>query len=145
MSMPAGKYYVGDLCYVMHDRWDELCNLTIQDNKVLNGEFTLSDGTRFALFSTMYGDGCYEDQYGNQYPVDAGLIGCILVNDISPEERGNIKSGAVHEFAYSFTPSEHDGVIVFGDFRIDTKESVRNSKEVPDEDYWDHPSEDYRE
>ena len=24
---PAGKYYVGDLCYVMHDEWDEVCGL----------------------------------------------------------------------------------------------------------------------
>ena len=26
--MPAGKYYVGDLCYVMTDaEWDEMCGL----------------------------------------------------------------------------------------------------------------------
>lgn len=145
MSMPSGEYYVGDLCYVMHDRWDELCNLTIQDNKVLNGEFTLSDGTRFALFSTMYGDGCYEDQIGNQYPVDAGLIGCILLKDISPSEMENIKHGKVHVFPQYFTPIEEDGVIVFHKIRIDTKDSVRYNREIPDEDYWDNPSEDYRE
>jgi hypothetical protein len=136
MSMPSGEYYVGDLCYVLHDRWDELCDITIQDHKVLNGEFTFADGTRFAIFTTMYGDGCYEDQFGNQYPVDAGLIGCILLKDISKEERENIKSGHVHIFTQYFTPIEEDGVIVFHKIRIDTKDSVRYNREVPNEDDW---------
>lgn len=26
-TMPAGRYYVGDLCYVMDDVWDEVCDL----------------------------------------------------------------------------------------------------------------------
>ena len=36
MTMPAGKYYIGDLCYVMSDKeWEEFCSLTIKDNKCL--------------------------------------------------------------------------------------------------------------
>ena len=25
--MRSGTYYVGDLCYVMHPQWDEVCDL----------------------------------------------------------------------------------------------------------------------
>jgi hypothetical protein len=31
MTMPAGRYYIGDLCYVMHDEWDEACALFFPD------------------------------------------------------------------------------------------------------------------
>ena len=44
MTMPAGKYYVGDLCYVMTDEeWEEFCGITINGNKCIDGEFQLSD------------------------------------------------------------------------------------------------------
>ena len=46
--MKAGTYYIGDLCYVMHDRWDEFCSITCSEHNVLDGEFNLKDGTRFA-------------------------------------------------------------------------------------------------
>ena len=75
--MPAGKYYVGDLCYVMHPEWDEFCSITIKEHTCLDGEFNLKDGRRFATFGTKWGDGEYRDQFGNRYGVDAGLIGCI--------------------------------------------------------------------
>ena len=26
-TFPAGEYYIGDLCYVMHAEWGEVCNL----------------------------------------------------------------------------------------------------------------------
>ena len=55
--MPAGKYYIGDLCYVMHPEWDEFCRITISGNECLQGEFNLADGRRFATFTTAYGDG----------------------------------------------------------------------------------------
>ena len=57
MSMRPGKYYVGDLCYVMDDEWDDVCSLIIQGNECVDGEFTLPDGRRFASYGTMYGDG----------------------------------------------------------------------------------------
>ena len=44
--MPAGKYYIGDLAYVMHGEWDEFCDLTIKGNSLSNGEFSLKDGRR---------------------------------------------------------------------------------------------------
>jgi hypothetical protein len=120
MTMPAGRYYVGDLCYVMHDRWDEFCSLTCSGNNVLDGEFNLKDGTRFATFTTRWGDGCYYDEQGNDYPVDAGLIGCINVRDIAVSEFGNIVNGRVFEFDKDFAVSSENGVIRIGNVVIDT-------------------------
>lgn len=54
--MPKGKYYIGDICYVMRDEWSEVCSLMFNGD-VYDGEFNLADGRRFASMSTMFGDG----------------------------------------------------------------------------------------
>ena len=28
--MQPGEFYVGDLCYVLHDEWDEVCRLIVK-------------------------------------------------------------------------------------------------------------------
>lgn len=127
--MPAGRYYVGDLCYVMDDaEWNEFCKLTIKGNDCLEGEFEMPDGRRFATYSTKWGDGCYRDQSGNEYCVDAGLIGCIRVEDIRAEKYENLERlGAIHEFRSDFLTSGGrstnrgwDGIIQFGLVFIET-------------------------
>lgn len=121
MTMPAGTYYVGDLCYVMGPEWDEFCDLTIQGQRCIDGEMTLKDGSRFATYATLYGDGEYVDNFGNKYGVDAGLIGCILVSDISHDGCIGLKDGHVHTFDRPFeTGSTNGGVIIIGHIRIDT-------------------------
>ena len=121
MTMPAGKYYIGDLCYVMHDEWDEFCGITIKDNDVLDGEFVLGDGRRFATYGTAYGDGTYRSNIGTNHAVDAGLIGCIRLEDIRDTTYDDISDlGAIVEFDAPFETSELDGVIRFGHVVIDT-------------------------
>ena len=120
--MPAGKYYIGDLCYVMSDDWDEVCDLTIKDCKVINGEFEMKDGRRFAMYSTKYGDGLYRSNIGTKHAVDSGTIGCILVDDIIdiPKFEVDGKLGTVVTIDRSFSTAERDGLIVFGDVIINT-------------------------
>ena len=121
--MPSGKYYIGDLCYVMSDDWDEVCDLTIsRDCKVIEGEIEMKDGRRFALYSTKYGDGLYRSNIGTKHAVDSGTIGCILVNDIIdiPKFEVDGKLGAVVTIDRSFSTAERDGLIVFGDVIINT-------------------------
>ena len=119
--MKSGTYYVGDLCYVLHDEWDEVCELIIKDNVCLDGEFTLKDGRRFAIYGTAYGDGTYLDQSGNEYGVDAGSIGCILLSDINLESEGNFLTGGnIVPFESDFRTDEEDGRIMFGSLIIDT-------------------------
>jgi hypothetical protein len=115
-----GKYFIGDLCYVMHDKWDRFCEATISDRNCLDGEFDI-DGIKLASYGTKYGDGVYEDGDGYSYGVDAGLIGCIRVEDIAESELDNLKLGHVHEFKQAFrTGVTKDGTIWFGDIEIVT-------------------------
>lgn len=126
--MPAGEYYIGDLCYVMTDEeWLEFCNITIQDTRVIDGEFELKDGRKFASYGTMYGDGVYYDHYGHSYCVDAGLIGCIKIEDIKADKYDNLLNlGAIQKFDTEFVTGGGrgelgwEGLIQFGHVVIET-------------------------
>ena len=126
MTMAAGKYYVGDLCYVMHEEWDEACGLFFKgrnDHGCNEGEFNLKDGRRFVSINTKYGDGGYQDQDGRNYSVDAGLIGCIRVEDIDLDHGDNFtRGGQIIDFPFDFNCSYEDenGTIVIGHIRIET-------------------------
>lgn len=124
MTMPAGNYYVGDLCYVLHDEWDECCNLFFQgrnDHGCNEGEFTLKDGRRFANFNTAIGDGSYQDQRGRYYSVDSGSIGCVLLTDLDLENADNfIRAGQIVDFPNDFEVYSEGGVLHFGSLEIDT-------------------------
>ena len=126
MTMPAGRYYIGDLCYVMHPEWNECCELFFAPGapgRGVEGEFTLQDGRRFANFGTAYGDGTYSSNMSTAHSVDSGSIGCIRVEDIRDNEYGNIESlGAIVEFKESFEVSARAGILTFGHVEIDTAE-----------------------
>jgi hypothetical protein len=120
------EYYVGDLCYVMHDCWEEVCDLTLSEDAEGEHEFELADGRKFILFSTAYGDGQYNDLEGNPYCVDSGTIGAIRVADIQdPDFASAIKHGLghIHEFPAEIDGSDccyEDGVITIYKVSIDT-------------------------
>ena len=119
-KMPAGKYYVGDLCYVMHNEWDEACKLMFDpmNGEGSDGTFTLKDGRRFAIFGTAYGDGVYDDQEGREYSVDSGSIGCIKVEDIREEIREDL--GNIIDFPNDFYVKKNGGELIFGRVWINT-------------------------
>ncbi len=126
MTMPAGKYYIGDLCYVMHDAWTEVCRLFFPADappKGVEGEFTLKDGRRFASFATAYGDGEYLSSINTSHSVDSGSIGCIRVEDIRDNEYTPeflAKLGAFVEFDQPFEVSNDQGMLTFGHVQIET-------------------------
>ena len=132
--MKAGKYYVGDLCYVMQESWDEVCELIIRpgNGRLLEGEFNLKDGRRFAIYSTAYGDGTYYDGEGGRYFVDAGVIGCILESDIVANERNDVDGGNVIVFKEDFNTSSDGENITFGNVTILTGDY---DEEPADEEY----------
>jgi hypothetical protein len=128
MTMPAGKYYVGDLCYVMHDEWNECCDLFFpyvpgNPNHQAEGEFTLKDGRRFASFGTAWGDGTYRSSIGTDHCVDSGSIGCISVYDIRDKtydlERLQ-QLGAIVDFEAPFEVDADYGLLKFGAVLIET-------------------------
>ena len=123
--MPAGDYYIGDLCYVMHEEWDEVCSLFFKGNTnggCNQGEFVLKDGRRFACYNTRWGDGEYRDQFNNRYLVDSGCIGCILVSDIVEMDTRNIDLGNVIKMTKEFDTSNIDGLISFNNITIETND-----------------------
>lgn len=126
--MKAGTYYIGDLCYVLHDSWDEVCSLIIQGQAVLEGHFTLKDGREFVMFNTAYGDGTYTDNLGGRYPVDAGNIGCILLESVDRSDQDDVTLGVTHTFDADFVCDTDGRTIEFGSIRIPTAD---------DEDDWE--------
>lgn len=122
--MQAGDYYVGDLCYVMHDEWDEVCDLMFEgrtDGGCNEGVFNLKDGRTFAVFNTAWGDGIYTDNLVGDYPVDAGCIGCIKVSDIDKtNDQNNMTLGNIHSFNNDFEVDTDGSLLTFGHVRIDT-------------------------
>jgi hypothetical protein len=119
MTMPAGRYFIGDLCYVLPAEWDEVCAIVLKEDDILDGEFNLNDGRRFASYTTMYGDGWY-----GKIVVDSGGIGCIRIDDIRSDitEQQLCEKGMIVDFPSSFQTSGSpvDGIIKFGDITIDT-------------------------
>ena len=120
--MTKGEFWMGDLCYVIDDRWDEICSCLFskKNSSRAGGEFELEDGIKFALYSTAWGDGCYSDNKGNNYGVDAGVIGCIKVTDLHKMGEGVSSLGTVHIFTEDFETGYDNGTIFFGDVRIET-------------------------
>ena len=90
-----------------------------------NACVTLNDSTQVVAFSTYYGDGCYTDQNGNSFPVDAGLIGLVPISYIEESTQKNLTDYRdlctlveFEEDALCFTV---DGILTFGNYIIDTK------------------------
>lgn len=115
------KYWIGDLCYVIKD-WVDFCNKTFDNNTIIEGDITLSNGTKISYRGTSYGDGEYQDQYGNSYSVDSGLIGVIKVSDIDREDH-SMECGHIFEFESLPRAEYNNGVISFGKVSIDTDPS----------------------
>lgn len=127
MTMPAGRYYIGDLCYVMNDdEWSECVDLFFPPDEQgfpsgKEGEFQLKDGRRFASFGTAYGDGTYRSNLNTFHSVDSGSIGCIRVEDIRANKYEDIESlGAIVEFDQPFKVDCDQGLLTFGHMEIET-------------------------
>jgi hypothetical protein len=124
-TFPAGRYYIGDPCYVVApDDWIPLLHKTgylgYEDSPNWNeGVFSYKDEKCFAC-GTAHGDGVYFDNKSHKYGVDAGLIGILpekvcTFGQTCSDERDN-----VHEFTEDFEVWIENNVFHFGNIRIDT-------------------------
>lgn len=129
MTNNTVKYYVGDLCYVMHDEWNEVCSMVSFDNED-DAEYQLEDGRKFLFYSTAWGDGQYNDTDGLPYSVDSGSLGAIKVDDIRDPEFARIVEeglGHIHEFPAEidgmdcYAEGESFGILNFYTVQIDTE------------------------
>jgi len=136
-TLKAGKYYIGDPCYLFGDSWDKV----LGDTKFFGlDEKPSRDGGLFKIFghdifvcSTAYGDGVYSDQDCYMYGVDAGLIGILpyelikIDNKVSDDDVNEY--GRVIEFQTDFECSmPQRGVMDFGGVEIDTRDEEEDDE-----------------
>ncbi len=93
-TAPAGKYYIGDLCYALYEN--------IYDNVFGGRSYESGIYTRgssfFMVDNTAYGDGDYEGSDGYHYLVDAGIIGICSEDMIDPNNSSWKSGGKIHTF-----------------------------------------------
>lgn len=113
MEFKAGKYYVGDLCYVISDdNWDKL----LDETNYLEDENISYKGFPIWCNNTAYGDGSFKDNKGRNYSVDAGIIGVMPVEAMDETSSG----GNIIEFETDFEADYCDGTFYIGDIIIQT-------------------------
>ena len=114
---PAGRYYVGDLCYFKGIDWDAFCAATIDGYKCLDGDFVIG-GRETWHHDTAYGDGCYLSNVGLDFAVDAGLIGIVALR------KGEVAPEGGHEITFDepFIPHYEDGTFHIGHVTIWTED-----------------------
>lgn len=104
VRFPAGKYYIGDLCYISDEDGDvdgdgldrSSAYAAFDWNGFEDGLYSSVEGS-FMVASTAYGDGGYEDNMGNSYGVDGGNIG-IMNTKLLPKDWQNNGLGVVFDF-----------------------------------------------
>jgi len=127
MVMPAGKYWIGDPCYVfpndgpMENKWNEIL-AEVDFFDVSYGE--LDDGKiKVWAASTAYGDGRYIGSNGKAFLVDAGLIGIVPMETVEYLDRTDNDLdylGLFIEFEEPFVVEARNGNFAFGHIGIDT-------------------------
>ena len=138
MTMPSGVYWVGDLCYTMHDCWEEVFELLVEgrdDYGCNEGEFQLKDGRRFSIYNTQWGDGLFESNGFGSFSVDSGSLGCILREDIKDND-AFIDNGKIIQFDEEFSVNRIGGTISFGD-KVSIDTGSHEDDYIDDNDYID--------
>lgn len=119
-------FYIGDICYVLHDTvyygfWGDQMDFQMGIHQVPGTPWS------FAVGKTAYGDGSYEDNRGNTYPVDAGIIGLVPLELVGKD---GLDSGTVIR-----TPGTAEFVAEDGKFYISLLD--RSVIEIDThEEYW---------
>lgn len=110
-TFPPGKYYVGDLCYALHDEVYD----GVFGGQCYEGGLYQKGSSIFLVDGTSCGDGTYFDDHGRQYLVDAGIIG-ICSWDLTNEKYPSIKGGQIMTFEYPMHCNFKEGTFNFDDF-----------------------------
>ncbi len=138
-TLPPGKYWIGDLSYVMESRWGDFCEKIELDEDAKNAEYpheVKKEGPLCWYQHTETGDGCYQALKSTlpkaQVPdggffVDAGLIG-IVPFDLTDSSSADYSSGMTATFADVVKCSYEDGLFHFksgrGELVIDSVPEV---------------------
>ncbi len=104
--LPAGTYYVGDICYVLDETLYDTFWGMVNDYK--EGKYTVNAGT-FVVANTAYGDGVYVGSDGFTYGVDSGTIGMVQ-SSIIDKNRKHFKFTKKYRFKTSVSFTFLDGI-----------------------------------
>ncbi len=111
----AGKYYIGDLCYVVKNEgaWDKL----LEDTNHFKKENQTYKGCPIFAHSTALGDGEYFDQEDRRYLVDGGIIGIMPFEVMEGVGYG----GHILDINRNFEVNYNEGIFTFDNIVIDTR------------------------
>lgn len=135
--LSPGRYFVGDPCYTAgydDPAWQKWVNVTLDGatDEIAAGSY---NGYPVIGASTAHGDGSFTDNEGNNYSVDAGMIGVVpaeLISKLGVPERDYANAGAFVDLDHpSVLERDDNGTISIGDRVIVTDGSAY------DEDFGD--------
>lgn len=127
MTLKAGKYWIGDPCYVLKEEngfnWIDVLNESSYFHNRKDGDYTVtkSDGGKFqmACYGTAHGDGSFFDENENEYWVDAGMISAIPAEALS--EGADLQGGHLidvdHDFEFKYWAGD---IFIAGVLKIKT-------------------------
>jgi hypothetical protein len=117
VTVPAGKYWLADPCYVIRDNqdWWKVCDSFSDDKK--NTSVKLDNGCHVFAFNVS-NDGTYYDQENTEYFVDSGTIGLVSV-EYNPDYSTTRGNGRMVEFKEETVCFLEDNYLKFGEIIID--------------------------
>jgi len=95
-------YYVGDLCYLLKDDWNEICGcVQPMNDKIV---FTLQSGLVIGFVSI--NDYHLDSDSGRRYSSDSGSIGIVKLKDLSEELQQKAKEVEAEGLAHCIELSD---------------------------------------
>lgn len=113
-TYPAGKYYIGDICYALSEdvydkQWGDKFNYACGTHEMTSQG--VSDVV--SVNYTTYGDGVYTDTFNNiDFEVDSGTIGIVPIALCDPNKvyDDKIKGGLVIKSISPINFKSNDGI-----------------------------------
>lgn len=129
-TLPAGKYYIGDLCYALHDTlYDKVFGPRYRD-----GLYTsLANPNDVFMVGNTGGDDLYKGTDGKGYPVDSGIIGIASIDTVD-SKKFPYHGGSLYTFTSPVTVKlKEDKFIFYGEKYNDPRLTIY----IQEEDYED--------
>ena len=123
-DLPAGKYYVGDVCHSIRqtDVYYEI--------SCLDGLYESKDGL-FVIMATAKGNGIYVSSDQNDFVVTSGTIGIISESLLDADME--LSGGVMYDFPTGLTVTMEDGVLLVDSeeqcFKLSTQKRYKLSGE----------------
>jgi len=110
-TLPAGTYYIGDICYVL----DDVIYESVFGETGYEEGLYMKDSEQFLVGQTFCGDGEFSGSDGCKYAVDAGVIGIVSEGLISsdPDSGKDTNGGKVYTFSSDVLVTMEKGVFTF--------------------------------